>query len=73
MDPDRWSAANESISDPDLNRLEQGQERDRCRLHKSSIRIRAAVRMRPPMIPTRMMASGRDSEIRHSPFLDTKA
>ena len=33
-------------------------------LHNSSIKIRAAVRIRPPMIPTRMMARGRDSETR---------
>ena len=54
------------MSDPDLNLLEQGQLRDRCLLHNSSIKIRAAVRIRPPIIPTRMMARGRDSETRQS-------
>jgi hypothetical protein len=55
------------MSDPDLNPFAP-QFRERCLLHKTSIRIRAAVRMRPPMMPTSTIAKGSDAEKKKSKF-----
>jgi len=34
---------------------------EKCRLHNTTIRMRAAVRISPPMIPTKTIANGREA------------